>query len=145
MTGVYYRSLSKDMRLTIPGAFLQNNPQQQAKVVISPSDNLECCLKIYFKTEKEIRDEILTETPESEINNHLESVLIKLITVAIDSRSRIKIPRSLAKEAKITPGCLVVCAGVGTYFEVWAKEAWDSTMCETDEINYIDILSELDL
>jgi len=138
--GTYYYRVANDMRIYIPSAFFDGVLMQSDAVIIFHNE-FENCLGVYFTTFKESEEKIMklrAETEPFESDCHVHGVSV---TVAIDSRRRIYIPRRIANNANITPGCDVACVGVGDRFEIWEKSRWDFIQSEMDKIDISSAIS----
>lgn len=126
--GEYEHSVDVKGRLAVPAKF---RPQLGDGLVITRG--FERCLQVYPMARWNTLSDLISGLPFGSIESRqLRRLLFgSAFDTELDRQGRILIPANLREYAGI--GDQAVVAGMNTFFEIWAKPAWDDALGAIEE------------
>ena len=121
--GEYEHSVDAKGRVAVPAKF---RPRLEAGLVITRG--FERCLQVYPMDEWQLLSERVSALSVAQVDaRQLRRLLFgSAFDTELDKQGRILVPASLREYAGISES--VVVAGMNTFFEVWAQDAWETTL-----------------
>lgn len=128
LVGKYEHKLDGAGRVAIPARFRFISAKASESIVFYLTRGPHGCIRVY--TEDEMHRVVTSLTPKL-VPEHLTSKRNRLFLssvhmVTADAQGRIVIPPALRALAQIQEQGEVVIVGMGTHFEIWAKEKWNA-------------------
>ena len=123
--GEYEHSVDVKGRVAVPAKF---RPQLETGLVITRG--FERCLQVYPMEAWQMLSERVSALSlgQAEARQLRRLLFASAFDTELDKQGRILLPAGLREYAAIGEGAVV--AGMNTYFEIWAKDAWESTLAD---------------
>ena len=126
--GEYEHSVDVKGRVAVPAKF---RPQLETGLVITRG--FDRCLQVHPIEGWQVLSEHVSTSPigQPEARQLRRLIFAGAFDTEIDKQGRILVPASLREYAGI--GESVIVAGMNTFFEIWAKDAWLATLAGVAE------------
>ena len=123
--GEYEHSVDAKGRVAVPAKF---RPQLEAGLVITRG--FEECLQAFPMDAWQALAERINglSQVQTEVRRLRRHIFANAFDTELDKQGRILLPAGLREYAHIGESAIV--AGMNTYFEIWAKDAWDATLTD---------------
>ena len=121
--GEFEHSVDAKGRVAVPAKF---RPRLEAGLVLTRG--FERCLQVYPMDEWQLLSDRVSalSVAQSDARQLRRLLFGSAFDTELDQQGRILVPASLREHAGIAES--VVVAGMNTYFEIWAKDAWETTL-----------------
>lgn len=129
--GEYEHSVDAKGRLAVPAKF---RAQLEGGLVVTRG--IERCLQVYPMAQWQQLSEKVSGLSLGQVEARAlrRTLFAQAFDTEVDRQGRILVPASLREFARI--GELAVITGMDTFFEIWAKDAWEATLAELTDSNF---------
>ena len=126
--GEYEHSIDVKGRVAVPAKF---RPQLETGLIITRG--FDRCLQVYpIEAWRVLSEQVSTSSVgQAEARQLRRLIFAGAFDTELDKQGRILVPASLREYAGI--GESAVVAGMNTYFEIWAKDTWQTTLADAAE------------